>query len=534
MAKTSSTRFYNFYGRDGLAGGLNVSDDPLIVGPKEMAKAMNVLIGQSLVRQKRPGLENYHTGSYEGTASYIASGVPIRGIIQYWRYGSGTGAVLEDIFLHQSDKVWSIENRASVATNRTGSLTLSTSGIPYYQVFEGILYFCSSDPADGYNKWNGLAEPAGNAQSATPPPDGPGKYLGVFNGRMLMAGNNDFPFRVYMSAALDAEDWVGADATSFDLSYDGDPEGITAIFPELEGRVFIATRRSVYEVSASDPSDIATYNVRRVTRGVGCVGQGTVVATPNDILFASDRGVHSLKRVIVSDQSEITFYSREIQKIWTDMINLSLLKQAKAEWDEVQNLYVITVPSAGQLENDVVLAYNLTYGFWMEWQPDVGARSLGTVLINNRQYVLAGTENGKIGFFNERVTEDFGEGFSFNMKSGKFFPDSMLTNQFRFVSVTMLASVRNPSTVSIGWSIDSVNGTKTGSRPISLGSQSDLLGTTFVLGASRLGQGAFVPIRVSVEETGYNFQLEITAGGDSEINFLGWILEVEDADPVYT
>lgn len=528
--KTSSTKIYNFYSKNGLAGGLNISDDPLIVGPQEMTVADNVLIGQTMSRKKRPGLENYDTASYTGTASWPSTAAPIRGIIQYWRYGSGTGAVLEDIFLHSDTKVWSIANRASGATNRTGSLTIANDGIPSYQVFEGILYFLSSASADVYSKWNGLAEPAGNATAATAPPDGPGKYLGIWNGRMVMAGNPDFPFRVYLSGALDAEDWISVDATSFDLSYDGDPDGVTAIFPELEGSLFIATRRSIYELSGTS---LANYSLRRVTRGVGCVGHGTVVATPNDILFASDRGIHSLKRVIVSDQSEISFYSRDIQKLWVDLLNANLLSQSSATWDETQNLYVITVPSSGQSENDTVLCYNMTYGYWTVWN-DIEARCLNTVLLSNKQYVLAGREDGKVAILNPSITTDFGSGYTFHMKSGKFFPDSALTNQFRFISVTALLSVTQPSSVAIGYSIDAINGTRTGSRNFSFGNTSDLLGTSFILGSSSLGLGAFLPVRLSIEETGYNFQLEVTAGGTSDINFLGWILEVEDADPVYT
>jgi hypothetical protein len=534
MAKTSTTKIYNFFDqKKALQGGLNVTDDPLIVGPNEMTVAKNVLIGQSLARQKRPGLENYHTGNFEGTASYPASGVPIRGILQYYRYGSGTGEVYEDIFLHQSDKVWSIGTRTSEGINQTGSLTLSTTGIPSYQVFEGILYFVTSETADGYNKWNGLAEPPGVAEAATAPLDGVGKLLGNYFGRMLMAGNPDFPFRVYMSAALDAEDWSGMDATSFDLTYDGDPTGVTAIFPELDGRVFIATRRSIYELSTTDPANLNNFSIRRVTRGIGCVGQGTVVATPNDVLFASDRGIHSIKKVVVSDQSEISFLSRDIQNLWVSLLNAQRLNQAQATWEETQNLYVITVPVAGELTNSTVLCYNLTFGYWTLWE-DVDARSLNTVLISNRQYILAGREDGKVAFFNPSETTDFGTGYSFIMKTGKFFPDSMMTNQFRFTAVTIMVSATQPSTISLGWFVDSVNGTRTGSRAQNIGADSDALGSTFVLGSSRLGIGSFVPVRFSIEETGYNIQLQVTAGGTSDIKFLGYILEVEDADPVYT
>jgi hypothetical protein len=530
MARTHTSRFYNFYGKDGLNGGLNVSDDVLIIAPQDMAEAENVLIGQTLSRKKRPGLVNYHTSSYASTASWPTSGSAIRGLIQYWRYASATGAPTEDIFLHSEDKVWQVENRLLPAVNRTGALTLSSTSIPSYQVFEGILYFCSSDTADGYCKWDGLVTTPSDATSAVAPPDGAGKYLGIFNGRMVMAGNPDFPFRVYLSTTLDAENWTGLDATSFDLSYDGDPDGVTAIFPELEGRLFIATRRAIYELTGTT---ISNFSVRRVTRGVGCCAHQSVVATGNDILFASDRGIHSLKKVIVSDQSTITFLSQPIQTLWSDLLNAQRLQYAQAAWDENLNIYIVSVPSSGSTENDVTLCYNLTYGHWTQWE-DIDARSLGNVRINQKQYIMTGREDGKLSFLDPSVLSDFGTGYQFLMKSGKFFPDSLMTNQFRFLSVTILAAVRQPSTVSISWSIDTLDGVRTGTRSVQLGSDSALLGTTFILGSSRLGIGRFLPQRVSVGDVGYNFQLEIASTGTSDINFLGWVLEVEDADPVYT
>jgi hypothetical protein len=215
------------------------------------------------------------------------------------------------------------------------------------------------------------------------------------------------------------------------------------------------------------------------------------------------------------------------------MLNAQRLNQAQASWDETQNLYVITVPMAGSLTNSTVLCYNLTFGYWTLWE-DIDARSLSNVLVSNRQYILAGREDGKVAFFNPNNTSDFGTGYSFQMRTGKFFPDSMMTNQFRFTAVTVLVSATQPSTISVGWFVDTTDGTRTGSRGQNVGSGSDILGSSFVLGSSRLGIGAFIPIRFSIEETGYNIQLQVTAGGTSDIKFLGYILEVEDADPVYT
>lgn len=525
MAKT-----YVFRGSQGLNGGLNVSDDPLIVGPNEMTVAKNVLISNSLSRRKRPGQEAYHLSSFASTASYPTLGEPIRGIIQYWRYASATGEVQEDLFLHSEDKVWSIASRTDPAIDRTGALVLSETGIPQYQIFEGILYFVSSQTADGYNKWNGLATTPGNAEAATAPPDGVGKLLGTYRGRMLMAGNPDFPFRLYVSASLDAEDWVSADATSLDLTYDGDPNGITAILPEKDGRVYIATRRSIYELSGDT---LNSFIVKRITQGIGCVGQGTVVALPNDILFASDRGVHSLRKIAVSDQTEYAFQSEKIQLLWTTLLATNLLEQARATWDEVNNIYEITVPSSGQLENDTVLSYNIGYGHWTLWD-GISARSINQVLLLNKQYVICGREDGNIVFLNPELTEDLDVGFVYQFKTGKFFPDDDVTSEHRFKAITILASTTSASAIQVNVYIEGKDGTRQINRSVSFGTEADLLGSTFILGQSTLGIGRFVPARISIEETGFCMQLEIISGGSSDINFLGWSVEVEGDNERFT
>lgn len=532
MGVGDESRFYNFYGKDGLSGGLNVTDSELIVPPQQMVNAKNISISQTLSRKKRPGQVNYHLGSFEGTSNYPGSD-PIRGIIQYHRFASSSGDTLQDIFLHQSDKVWSIEDRLSQGIERQGAFTLSTTAIPRYQVYEGILYFVTSDASEGYKKWNGLAQPAGDIEAATPPPDGAGTLLGTWNGRAVMAGNPDFPFRVYLSGPYEPELWDTVDGgTSFDLAYDGEPGGITAIFPEKDGRLFIATSRSIYQLSASDPNDVATFQLIRVTKGVGCVGQGTVVATPNDILFLSQRGLHSLRKIIVSDQSEITFLSRDVQKIFTRLLNPNLLERASAQWDERDNLYVVTVASDGQLTNDIVLSYNINFDLWLIWE-NIGARSLGLLIEEGRQYVLCGREDGKITYLDQEQTTDLGSGFASTFKTGKFFPDGDITHEKEFVSVTVLVSAENVSDLTIGWTIDSLDSSKNGSKTVEIGSSSSLLGSTFILGESVLGSGRFLPIRVGIGDIGYNFQLEITASGESSLEFHGWVLEVKDANTNY-
>lgn len=526
MGKGDRSHFYTFLGREGLKGGLNVSDDPLIVAPQEMVTAKNISIAQSLSRKKRPGKELYHTGSYSGTGSFPNLVDPIRGVVQYYRFASATGEEQEDIVLHQSSHIWRVPNRTDPATKIEGAFVPSTTGIPFYQVCNGVLYFVTDKSADGYKKWNGLATVPGNVQVATPPADGVGKYLGTYRGRMLMAGNPDFPFRLYMSSPLNAEDWTGMDATSFDLDYDGEQGGITAIFPEIEGQCYVATKRSIYSLSGTD---VDTFSIRKDTKGIGCVSQGTVISTPNDILFASDRGLHSLAKVVVSDQNQFSFQSREVQKIWTDQLNRNLLAQAKATYNEDQNEYVLTVPTGSSTANDMILVYNITFNLWTTWE-SVRARSLSDVNVSDKQYPISGGEDGRLTFLNPRNTTDWDGGYTFQMKSGKFFPGGDIWSQFRFKSVTVLCSAESAASIQINSYIDAVDGTKSVNKTAILGEGTDFLGTTFILGSSKLGIGRFIPVRVSIDEVGFNYQLEVIAGGNSDILFHGFVLEVEDAD----
>lgn len=534
MAEKTTT--LKFFGKEALLGGLNTTDNPIIVPPNQMTVAKNVAISRTLARKKRGGLVRYHTGSFIGTASYPNVVTPsteasaIRGIIQYWRYGSSTGEPNEDLFLHQNTKVWSIPDQTNAAVNRTGGLTISPTAIPSYQVFEGILYWCDSETT-GYYKWNALGIAPGDAEAATGPADGPGKYLRAHQGRMWMAGNGDFPFRLYYSSALDGDDWTtggGSTGGSFDLSYDGDPDGITAIFPPFQGRLYVATRRMIYQITGSSPSDFV---VTPVTQGIGCCSHNSVVATPNDIIFCSDRGVNSLQRVQVSDQSETTFLSRDIQSLWVSLLNRSLLNRAQGTYDENSNTYVLSVVGGGQQKNNITLVYNIEFGTWTSWD-GIDARSINQILLSNQGQILTGREDGEIAYVNDAARFDLSEtmGFPMQFTTGKIYPGDQIDTQFRVHSVTILASATRLSTVNVGWTLDSINGQLGGAKAVSLGQETDSLGSTFVLGQSRLGFGQFLAKKITVDNAGYNFQLSVGVSGTSDVEFYGFILEVSSEE----
>jgi hypothetical protein len=520
-----STRRYSYFGIDGIGGGL-VSENPIVLAKNQMVIADNLLMGTTISRKKRGGQVPYNTGCYASTPSYPASGVPIRGILDFWRTASLAGNPIDSIFLHQGTQVWNIPGRSSPAVDVTGALVLSPNGVPSYQMFNQFLYFCSTITADGYNVWDGTSS---TARAANPPPDGVGKYLCSHLGRMVMAGNDDFPFRVYLSTEFNPENWDNIppdNGTSLDLDADGDPEGITGI-ASFQGQLYIWTRKSLYTLTGNDPT---TFDLYPVSRGIGAISNASIVQVPNDVIFPSERGVHSLRQMNASRLTESTFLSRDIQKLWTTLINPSIFKQITAVFFPNVNCYMISVPSSGQETNDTLLVYNIEYGTWTNWT-GIEARSIATLYLNNQLNIMTGREDGTIALLNQNTQSDLGNaGFTARMLTGVLYPGTM-DKQKRFKSITVLAATLVPSQFTVGWVID---GTKYGSKPINLTQGQDLLGTTFVLGKSVLGVGQFVPTTVSIDDIGYGIQVDLISGGNSDIEIYGFILEVEDANPNYT
>ena len=90
-----STKWYSFFGIDGIGGGL-VSENPIILGKNQMIIADNLLVGTVVSRKKRGGQTNY-SACYASMTSYVASGIPIRGIVDFWRTASLAGNPIDNL-----------------------------------------------------------------------------------------------------------------------------------------------------------------------------------------------------------------------------------------------------------------------------------------------------------------------------------------------------------------------------------------------------------------------------------------------------
>lgn len=526
----------SFWGKEFLTRGLNATDNPIMVPPDEMVTAENILIGTTWARRKRQGQTYYNINGEDETANYPlnpknnggSDGPPIRGLHEFWRY-DGSGNPLSDLMVRQDDKIWAIDNRNSTAVDLTGGNPLPTTGRVCFQPFEGNVYWASTNTLEGYNKWDGVA--GTYTPGVATPPDGTPSILGVYRGRMIAAGVPGFPYRIYFSGVFDAEDWtipitIAPDSpTSLDLDPYGDPSGITG-FVTFQDRLYVFMRRSIYEITGDNATN---FIVRPISRQVGCINHATIVPVGNDVFYASERGVLSLRSTDAAIQSEYAYVSRDIRRVYNEAIDRNREDQWYAGFDERENLYILSLPSLGKVTNDQCLVYQTEKQAWTTWD-GLDARTMATVLVNNTPRLVVGREDGIIGLTGEETRLDYGEPFKARFTTGIHYPGKEADIEHMFKEVTILAAPELASELTLEWSIDS---SFIDSRLVEFVNSGDLLGSTFILGESRLTQGTFEPRTAKVRGKGYGIQLTVIMQDDVDMEIFGFIVGSVPADHRY-
>jgi hypothetical protein len=176
-----------------------------------------------------------------------------------------------------------------------------------------------------------------------------------------------------------------------------------------------------------------------------------------------------------------------------------------------------------------MLIYNIEFGTWTVWK-DINARCVTIGYLNNKKQLLIGRENGTIAYLNREARTDFGDSYNSRFKTGVLYPGGDMTVERRYLSLTVLVSSTANASIGVSWNID---GRSDNTSTFTIGSDNDLLGTTFVLGTSVLGIGQFLPVTVTLDGHGTGIQLEFSVQSDGDVEFYGFILEVEDENPTY-
>lgn len=364
------------------------------------------------------------------------------------------------------------------------------------------------------------------------PPDGTPSVIIAHGGRMWGLGVPGFPYRAYYTEFYDAETFAtkpfgttgtAAEAGSLDMDPYGDPQGLVGGI-SFQKRLYLFLRRSIFEISGYTINDFV---VQPFSKKYGAVAHATIVDIGNDVIFTSESGPTRLSSTDTAKEAEARSVTRPIKKLWDKNLNRTKQAQYCAVYDEEESLYLLSCASAGSTTNDIILAYNVDADVWSGSWDGIKARTLANYIIDGRNRVVAGREDGVISVLGDPSRLDLGNQFTARMKTGFLYPGEEIDLQYIWNTATLLASTTGIASLTFNAYVDSrLIATET----IDIRSGEDLLGTSFILGQSILGSGQFTPQTIPLTDQGYGLQLEILFNTEADVEVYGFMVDATPAD----
>lgn len=456
----------------------------------------------------------------------------------YW-YDDGSSKTHKLIVMTSAGRLWSINLSNGIRTiiYDTGtaytSLPLTTASMVTFDnrlmvATEGqnnVMKYMFPSTLGGTGV---LADVINQGSVATPKPS----ILQTHLGRLWCNDKANFDRLHYCETGV-YNRWQGqGDSGALDVSQgDGDPKGLSAIFPPFKGDLIVSKRTKLYRILGVSPDD---FQLIKLTDGVGCVGQQSVTAVDqDDIIFVSDNGVHSLNATSAYGSFSGAYLSSAIQGSINDTWNKTQFSRIKATYVSELNSVAFTVPEAEDITPTNLWFYNVPLKRWYRW-PDVDCASIAVVRDTDRQRLYIGTSQSRIGRtlsgFNYDV--DFSgddQAVDMTLKTGRIFPDNSPTTIKAFKQFALIYKPTGTYNITATIKIDNFSSQ---SLLFSQSSGSEVLDVDFVLGVSAWGgervAQAFVQ---TLDGYGRGFQVTINQSGVNEFGeILGFQVMYEPAE----
>lgn len=498
-------------------GSQDVTKNPLLISPTDIVDSNNIIYTTYSTKKKRPGIRYAFN-------KFPTSGRHVLAQTDYWRLNK------QYVVIWDGKYIWAIDGQTGVADNITGDFNLPTDQTVCFLKFFGLLIIFFGGGKTPIKYWNqqGTIQNLINEDYTQP-------FGSVYYNRLVIP-DLEYPGRILLSKTNDPTDFLSGDATSVDCGIsDGDPEGVTGIFPEWNGLLYVGKRLSLWQISPQYLTDntgasYLTFVPKKITTGVGVVSHNGIVSAENDIFFVSDRGFHSLVSTRKFSQYETNFMSLKIQPAFVESINFNRSQYIQGVYDIYTNSLIWVFPINGNLFPSGAWGYSLMAEKWFGWS-SFGQTSIGQY-INPETYRLStmvGANNGNIGVLDHEVKTDYGQPIPCFVMSGIICPNGAPDDQFEFDNIMPLFVPQSAGTFRIVMKIDGAV-----INDLTFQMHEDLpgalLGVDFVLAQSYLGGISSIKgDNRTIMGTGMTYQLFIEHDGQDAVDFeiLGILVNVD-------
>lgn len=487
------------------SGGLNSAQDPIVLGltpegQNMLAQCDNVVFTTTGGRKKRGGQARLNSTQMNDGSSAASAVDGIYGTT-FWFKGTASAKTEELVVFAESGRMYYSASFGSVLTNVSTTATSPTfsQGVISTEVMSEKLFIGHSTTFSPLVYTGGGTAPTYASASTAVVGTFPAAYLlRQHKNRMFLAGNDTYPDRLFYSAAENPYGYGTAGGYIDVYPGDGDPRGITAIFPSMNvNELFVAKRGSIFKIDTSDSSP-NNWPVIRLTNGVGCVQHNSAVSVDQaDIFFASDRGIHSVQQLL-SQQAvkEGQFISAPIQTDYDDSANKNLIS---AVWAPDLNSYLFALQREGETFCETIFGFNIELGNWYRWTStpcNFLFKRLNTSTEAFEYYACAdsssSTNRGYVNKLQQTNLWDFSSStgnITTTIKTGLLYPQGNFLQERAWLNIILLVRSRDESPINVSYRIDEITGdsgvlTQQVNGSNLLGTSSGfLLGSTFILGA---------------------------------------------------
>lgn len=477
-----------------------------------LVEAENVIFGLDGGPQKIGGTTKVNSTEME-------SGVAVNGVYDYWRQGI-TGSAARRRVIHVGTKVLSDADDGSFATTLfTG---LAAGAVPNYSTFDDRLIVASDNVLDVPKTWDQTT--AANL-GGTPPRF---SFTAVHHNRVWAAGDFANPSRLYYSANVDPQDWVGAGSGTIDIDPD-DGDMITGIASH-RNILFVfkgPNKGAIHQITGSAPTGSDAFARKTYSTGLGCSWQNAIFRYGDELGFVSQFGtVHNLSATASFGDFLETALSRPIHQWITQHLNYNRIRNIVAVNNPTEGRVYFTMTIDAATTNNVVLVMDYRRARetgQMAWSliPGYVFASIGLFVDSNGlRRILGGGNDGFVKRLNVSARSlDDASSTAYTAKVTTpylSYGDSMQMKTISQASVGIQPA--GNYTLTFGWTRDdNIQQTQTVTQ-----GGSDVMGPStinpFTLGTSTLAGASFVDRYMELEEggEGRSFQYQVTQGGLNE------------------
>jgi hypothetical protein len=317
--------------------------------------------------------------------------------------------------------------------------------------------------------------------------------------------------RLYYSGQ-DIFSWGGNDGLSGATDIgdgDGDPNGITGIAPPFKGTLLVGKRTKLYRIDVPGENfDLLVQN--EISKGIGFISHQAIVAIDqDDVLFVSDRGVHSVATSQAYGDFTAAFISKDIQKTFVENFNPGRKRFIKSAYLSEINSAVFAVSYEGSSVNNMLYLFNIQNKRWYRW-PNIEAETLISSQDADRRRLYLGTYRGRLAQTQTNGAKDtFFNGEDLYIKNqvvtGLILVDSRPDTIKAFKSIRLVFKSSGSYTITCKVKIDNFS-----EQAVSfVSNEASLPLGTMVLGSDVLG-GSYVTAPHSLMIDGYGRGIRLT------------------------